>query len=506
MRHTKRIFAILLSLAMILTMSIAMSATAFAATDGSVTVSNKTSGKTYTAYKVFSATYTNDNPQKVAYFYDGSNATFLANLQADNSPFTLTGPVNGVYNVIRKTGKQDSDIIDFLKANKDNFGSGTTKNGNGGSLVFDGLDYGYYYITTTNGTAVTIDSALKDVTVIDKNQGSTLDKQEKIANGTWSYDDSNVDGHKVENPVPTANVGDTVSYKVTGSFTQYQGETKVVAFRFKDTMSAGLTADKNVVIKVKSTGDTEFRTLTASDYTVNYSADTACVTTITVPTVDNKGDFIYGSVTEYEITYSAKVNDAAVTRDEENNTVDLDYTANNTDWTDVDQDETKVKDYKITLTKQETGSATKLAGAKFKLYDAETGGNEIPLVLVTGEGKGDGTKDATVNNVYRHAKEGETGVEIVTSQTGIVEILGLANGNYYFEETEAPAGYNKLTARTEVTTINNADGTITVNNATGTELPSTGGIGTVIFYVLGSLLVVGCGIVLISKRRTNSTK
>ena len=90
---------------------------------------------------------------------------------------------------------------------------------------------------------------------------------------------------------------------------------------------------------------------------------------------------------------------------------------------------------------------------------------------------------------------------MVTGTTGKIVVQGLANGTYYFEETEAPEGFNKLTARTEATTITDANATISVLNQAGTELPSTGGIGTTMFYVVGSVLVIGAAVVLISKRR-----
>ena len=466
---------------------------AFAANDGSVTISNTMQGKEYKIYKVFDATYDGDN---VSYFYDGSNATFLAALQDEDSPFTLTGPVGGVYNVIPKN-VVDSVIIDFIKGQAENFGNAVaTKTGTGGALTFNGLAYGYYYITSEVGAVVTINSALKDVTVIDKNQGSTLDKQEQIANQGYYVDEN---GHKVENPIPTANVGDTVSYKVVGIITQYQGEKKVVAFKWTDTMSAGLTADRNVQIKINGN--------VISNATITYSPETAgspaTVTTITVPTVDAEGNFLYGSQAEYEITYTAKINEAAITRDEENNTVDMDFTEDNTNWQDVDNDETKVKDYQITLTKQDATTKAKLAGAEFDLYDAATAGNLIPVVLVPNTDAGDnyGTAESTVNNVYRHAKEGETGVKMVVGKTGIIEIKGLANGSYYFDETKAPDGYNKLTARTEAVTITNANATIDVDNNTGATLPSTGGIGTTIFYAVGGVLVLAAVVLLVTKKR-----
>ena len=93
---------------------------------------------------------------------------------------------------------------------------------------------------------------------------------------------------------------------------------------------------------------------------------------------------------------------------------------------------------------------------------------------------------------------------MVTGKTGVIVVKGLANGTYYFEETEAPEGFNKLTARTDATTIKDANATISVLNQSGTELPSTGGIGTTIFYIIGAILVIGAGVVLVTRRRMNA--
>jgi LPXTG-motif cell wall-anchored protein len=175
------------------------------------------------------------------------------------------------------------------------------------------------------------------------------------------------------------------------------------------------------------------------------------------------------------------------------------------------KDTTEVVTYQIDLEKVDTSNAeTKLAGAKFKLYDQKTGGKEIPVVLVplnvahpTTTDINYGKENSKVDNVYRHAKTGETGVEMVTGATGKIIVQGLANGNYYFEETEAPKGFNKLTARTDATTIKNKNASIKVLNESGAELPSTGGIGTTIFYVVGAILVIGAGVVLVTRRRMN---
>ena len=141
-----------------------------------------------------------------------------------------------------------------------------------------------------------------------------------------------------------------------------------------------------------------------------------------------------------------------------------------------------------------------LEGAEFKLYDAETSGNEIPVVKVS-------------DGVYRVAVTGETGVAI---EAGTARIQGLdGTKTYYLEEIKAPAGYNILTSRVAVqmesadhpaTVENNkyVSGGVEVVNQRGAELPSTGGIGTTIFYVIRAILVIGAGILLVTRRRMSS--
>lgn len=477
MKKMKKFFALLIAMVMVL----GMSTSVFAAGDGSITIQNTVNGKTYTVYKVFDATYSGDN---VAYTYDGSNQTFLTALQGEDSPFTVTANTANSYNVALKNGKTASDVSAFLKAQEANLGNAvTTVTGDGETQTINDLGYGYYYITTTTGSTVTIDSAIPSATVIDKNEViPPPDKAEKVANGTWTEEPTN------GNESTTGNIGDSVNYKVTGSFNRYQGEELVTKITFTDTMSAGLTPNKDVVIKIN--GNTVNVTPTYSNSDRTWTAE------ITTATVAENGTitFNYDTPSTYEITYSAVINENAKIADPENNTFTLKYNDKG-DQTDT----TEVVTYKIDLEKVDP-SGTKLAGAKFKLYDAATEGNEIPVVLVSGTGD----KDSTVDNVYRHAKTGETGVEMVTGATGKIIVQGLANGSYYFEETEAPEGFNKLTARTDATTITDANATITVTNQSGAELPSTGGMGTTIFYVVGAMLVIGAGVVMVTRRRMSS--
>ena len=108
-------------------------------------------------------------------------------------------------------------------------------------------------------------------------------------------------------------------------------------------------------------------------------------------------------------------------------------------------------------------------------------------------------------NVYRPIKDNETAAETIdVDAQGKATIVGLAGTTYYLQEEVAPAGYAKLTAR--IAAAASADTSTTavdykIPNEKGQELPETGGIGTTIFYILGALLVIGCGIVLVARRR-----
>ena len=148
--------------------------------------------------------------------------------------------------------------------------------------------------------------------------------------------------------------------------------------------------------------------------------------------------------------------------------------------------------------KKHNSSDTVLAGAHFKLYiktaDAvETQAatyEEVKVVKID-------------DNNYRVATANETGVEIVTVASGNIVVWGVDSDTYYLEETVAPEGYNLLADKQEVK-VDTANNTVAdVLNKSGSELPSTGGIGTTIFYIIGAILVIGAGVVLVTRRRMN---
>lgn len=524
MKHVKKLASLLLALGMVL----GLATTAFAAgNDGSITISNATVGETYAVYKVFDLTYTND---AVAYSYTKTGVTdaLYPALTDESSPFTLTATTTeNDYNVSLKDGKNAAVVSKFLTDNKDLLTqTGETQTAASSEVKFENLPYGYYYITSSLGTVVTIDSAKKDVTVIDKNQTPGWDPEDPS-----NPDESGEQGKFVATAADgtygktsTAAIGDTAYFKINAYAPKYAGDKLVAAYTFTDTLADGFTYNDDLKVTL---GDAELTKDT--DYTVSVSADGQTITiVVNAGSIDN-----YPVEAHLSITYSATVDEDAVY--DNANTVSMNWTVYPNDGNgDPDPDQppydpndptdpnypgedpkdpenpgnsqtdTYVFGFNIQKYKESAEAGNELTGAKFKLYDAATDGNEIPVVKVP-------------DGVYRVASVEETSAEDFVSaeiEAGTARIFGLDAKTYYLEETVAPDGYNILTERQEVTISSEAndhttgiqnDTTAVINNA-GTLLPSTGGMGTTLFYVIGGLLVVAAAVLLITKKRMSQAE
>ena len=476
MKTMRKVLSVLLVLAMILSLG-AMAVSA--AGNGTITVTDAQKGETYSLYKLFDLSYDQENtPTKFAYTYtkNGENDKFLTALQTQESPFALeeikTTVDAGKYNVTLKDGKKDVDVVKFLKDNAASLPKPQTKEaGTDGNLVFDNLDHGYYYLTSTSGTLVTLDSNTPTVDVQDKNEAPTLTKLvQEDSNQSWGAKN-------------TASVGETVNFKIT--IAAKQGAKNYVV---QDALPAGMTYNGDLAVAGAAA---------ATDYQVNAQGQN-----ITVTFEKAYLDKIAQN-TDIVITYSATVNHSAVVGAAGNvNTAYMTYGASGQTADATTTTYTYGFDLvKTTLVGDPGQEAHKLLnGAAFKLYDAKEGGNEIVLIQ-----QADGSYHPLVGQ--------ETAADrIDMTQTAKVRINGLDNGTYYLEEVQAPAGYNKVKERIEVkienanldADVNDTDyngGGIEVVNRTGAELPSTGGMGTTMFYVLGAVLVLGAAIALVAKRR-----
>lgn len=356
----------------------------------------------------------------------------------------------------------------------------------GVSLEFTGLNLGYYLVTSSVGTLCSLDTTNKEVTIKEKNPMSSIEKG-IVIDDKGTLDNINDDITVKSN---SYNIGDKVPFQlkvtVSPSDTSAGGSTgSVKQFIIHDKMSSGLTLDADTV-KVYKNG---------TEVTTGYTyKDTGLTDNITFEIVFDEGAVSSNDV--IVVTYSATLNENAVTGVNGNpNTAELTYGKDQ-----KDKDEVKVYTAKIIIDKYDGADAdknTKLGGAKFVLRDSDSDTAKYYKFE---------------NNKVKWVDNSTDATEITTGDDGAAEFTGLKAGTYYLEETAAPEGFNKLTSRVAVT-IGEVDETTSVTlykdvvqpvaNSTGTEFPSTGGIGTVIFVTIGSFMLITAGVLLVTKRRMN---
>ena len=473
MKHMKKLASVLLALVM----ALALTATAFAeGKTGSITINDAVKDQTYTIYQILELES-----------YDASANAYAYKATTAWNTFINSDAIKGTYVEVDAQGyvtwKDGADAAAFAKAAqkyaKDNSitnqGSVTATST---TVSFTGLDLGYYLVDTTLGTLCSLDTTNPNVTMEEKNEVPTNVKTVE-EDSTGNYGQKN-----------DADIGQTVNFKST--ITAQAGAENYV---FHDTMSAGLTYTGVTGITLNGT------TVDASNYTVVTEGLTdGC--TFEVRFTQAFCDTLKAN-DQIVISYTATLNENAVIAGEGNpNTSKVSYgDSSNTKYTPDSQTKTYTWDVDVFKYTMSGETETALAGATFTLSKNADGSNPIALVS-----KG--------NNVYRVAKTGETDTvtEITTDATGKFTIKGLDADTYYLTETAAPAGYNKLAGPVTIVIGENGvvNGTteapqgvdeVKVLNQTGTELPSTGGIGTTIFYVLGGVLVVGAAVLLVTKKR-----
>ncbi len=463
MKNCKKILALVLAFALVLAIGITAYA---AATTGpaSITVQLPTTPEGYTAdneykiYRIFDATLTPDGT--------GISYTLVDGKTTPPAGFTVDGAGNVHYaGPDGATDLSDADM-EAIKAYVADMTPVAVVNTHAGDTEFTVTDlpYGYYYITTTTGTCITVDSTIPNAIVNDKNELPPVDKQ---ITGASSVDDNGKQA--------LAQVGTVVEFTAT-IVTKAGAEN----YEFHDTMTAGLAYNGDLKVYVAGAEVASG----ASTYTVGANQGE----TLSVK-FDNT--YIAGlpENTEIKFVYTATVTSDALTRDPAKNTCYLSYGHNPGDNRTPIQ-ETKVYNAKISVIKQDE-KAEPLAGAGFVLKNA------------------DGAYYKIENNVVTWVTDINQATERFSDAQGNVEAFGgLANGTYTLVEKTVPAGYNKgedqsFTVNEHDYTVPNLEHEATVTNKEGTPLPTTGGIGTTLFYVLGGLLVIAAAAVLIVRRRAS---
>ena len=474
MKSLKKLLSIFAAFMMVVGLTMT---NASAAENGSVTITNPDKDATYKLYKIFDATYSGD---ATAYYVDINKANKLS-----KDLFTVgTTEVNGQYVVSKKEGVTDAQIISWLKENYSELASTPTATKTGSDIVdnkltFSQLDYGYYLIVSTLGddVAITIDSANPSQDVIAKNtNGPTITDQAKTI--------VDVTGRET-----TAKIGDTVNFKVEfvarnfSTKTNVDGttvDTKITQYKVED-LPTGITLNDDFAVTVGSTSLTK-----GTDFTVENNI-------VTIPWENNDADKThkYESPVTVTITYSGVLNEITGS-----NTAKISY--NDTTPTDSQVD---VHTVAINLKKVDGATKEVINGAEFELQDSD--GNKIAVRDATDEEKASAGLDYVVLD---HQDKAETEATI---EAGNVTIGGLKeNTSYKLKETKAPDGYNILNdAFPVITNSYKTDGAVSdavvasVENNKGSTLPTTGGMGTTMLYVVGGILMVGAAILFVTNKR-----
>lgn len=416
--------------------------------------------------------------------FNANASDYVRKLGEDNS--------TEVTNFAKKAAKwaKDHTIATTQQATAEASGSNYT-------ATFSGLEFGYYLVKPyASGEIRGTDAML--INVVDDKASITL-------KNTYPTVDKKVENYKGNG----AQVGDKVTFTLTSKVPD-TSEFDHYTFRLLDTLSQGLTFNNDAKITI---GSTEL--VAGTNYTVtqpsteNNNTVTFDLSSYIKPEAGTSAANAGETIT---VTYTATLNEKAETSTTGNgntNSAKVQYTngPSTTDFGESTPSETHTYTFGFDLKKVD-GDNQALAGAKFSLY--KKGSTEAIQFVKTADG---------TYRVATNADDGEKVTEVETPQNGIIKFTGLDDGEYTLKETQAPTDYNKAddteikiearykedgTLNTWTVTNKGTDGYVTIVNRKGTLLPSTGGMGTVIFTVAGAAVVIAGVAWTIARRRAQN--
>ena len=505
-----------LALIMALTMVLSLATTAFAAEGEtatetySITINNKNDGHTYEAYQIFAGDLSNAAENDA----DPGTDAVLANVAWGESVTNAAelGEAGAYAQALAEGTKSVDDLIADIQLGE-KVAASTDK---GDTYVIEGLAAGYYLIKDLDGSLNGKDDAYTEF-IMEVLEDSTVTPKSSVPSVEKKVDDKN-DSNTSEDAVEWKDsadhdIGDAVPFLLKATLADNVSSYDTYKIVFHDTLSAGLTYNKDAVVKFGETDVTSYFTITEENGALTISCDNVkafgagnkAVITVEYTAILNN-NAVLGSAGNPNVVYLEYFNNPnwkpEYWDDDENpETPDVPKNPGDTPTGETPEDKVIVFTYKLTVNKvNEQGEA--LPGAGFTLYKKNAAGE------------------------YVQVGEEKFGPEMTT-----FEWIGLDDGDYKLAETTTPAGYNtiapieftitaehelesddprltKLTGGDLFTGEVDTDDVLSadVENKSGITLPETGGIGTTIFYVLGGLLALGAVVLLITKKRMSAAE
>lgn len=549
MKNIRKIIGLLLALALVFTMGLS----AFAAGEtGTITIKGNDNvpitGKTFKAYKLLDVTLANGNNavDGIAYSVPEALADFYASefgLDKNAADFDTQVTAN--------ISAESFDLQDFAKralaAAKTAGITATGGTQEDDNYIISNLPLGYYVIED-EGAATPI-SALALTTTA---RNAEVDIKANRSTPQKTVGENNESSNN-------AAIGDAVSFKISGKIPDMTGYKKYY-FVLKDNMSKGFTFNNDVSVSIDGTELTK-----GSDFTVKTVAQEDGATLIEV-VLKNFIQYKALAGKDIVIAYTATLNENAIIGAEGNlNRATFVYSNNPNAVEEAEPDEpdypgpespvgetpaseTRTYVTGIRITKVNVNGET-LTGAVFGLT-----GTRLNTVLISEETfveDPDGTYYKYDDGTYATTPQSEDAIHKITykktviskvvqksedvsyegtvDSNGILTFGGLSAGEYEIKEIKAPSGYNLIKTPIKVkidwaaptapstdcvwsaivdgNTVNFTDmAEVRIVNETGNELPSTGGIGTTVLYIIGAVLVIGAGVLLVAKKRMSAEK
>lgn len=522
-RQLKKTLAVIVLAVMALIIAIGWTNNAaYAAGEGSITISKATDGVTYNVYKILDMKYSGDDNDHASYTVPDAYAGIWEDMVGTYLVDENTGSLNSVRlnSEVYYLNITDDNVAAFameyaraIDAEEPSIPPTTSDTAEGDSASFTGLDIGYYLVVPDGGE-MPVEGQAVPVNLTNTNPDANIEAKGTTPSITKSVDEAD----------NSADVGDTVTYTISGRVPGYTDNDEIIIYLHDKMNGLSLTGDytlkingseSNASITTSNNGETvrgdnsstvngwlnDMKTLAAGadEFTIG----------ITGMSVGDTYEFTYSAIVDEDATTGAdqpNQNEAtAIFSHDPDGVID---TGSGDDPGDTTKDEVPVYVYDVNINKIIAGTEDPLEGAKFVLYK-EDAGQKLYYFWNDTDNKVEWKDISTATP--EEAVEAGTITAATSNAEGDCSFQGLQVGTYKLLEVEAPAGYNLLDEPVTVTFVNDVEDSaslnasiVSVENPAGALLPGTGGMGTMLFYILGGCLMIGAAIVYVKTRRKDS--